>query len=133
MQRAIGVAPMRTIALIGAAVLILIGASMLRARKSRAPDSSAHAVLGFVIVATNPGFLVAWTGFAALLASFGRVGHVVPTAIGAAFGIVAWFLTLFALVARFRERFTDRTLLIITRVLGVVVIGFGVALAIIKR
>lgn len=131
-QRVLNAAPLRAIQLVGAVVLIAIGASMLRVRPVRPrSESSAHAVLGFVIVATNPGFLVAWTGFAALLASFGRAGHVLPTVLGAIVGIVAWFATLFALVSRVRV--SERALAIATRVLGVVVIGFGIAIAIVKR
>lgn len=132
-ERLLASAPWALLAVqaIGAVVLVLLGASMARARPAtaRTGDSPAHAVVGFVFVATNPGFLVVWAGFASMLASFGRVGHAVPTALGAVLGIVLWFLTLFAIVERARGRFSEGALSRVTRALGVVVIGFGVLVA----
>lgn len=130
-----GGAPLTAIRVVGCVVLCGLGASMLRARPL-SPREPTHAdvVLGFVLVATNPGFLVAWTGFAALLASHGllhpHARSVMPTAVGAVLGIVAWFVTLYALVGRLRERFTERVRVVITRVLGVAMIGFGIALVV---
>jgi threonine/homoserine/homoserine lactone efflux protein len=128
MERVIHAGALRLVQAVGAVVLIALGALMLRApRAARTESSPAHAVVGFVIVATNPGFLIAWLGFAAAIASFGRVAPI-ATALGAIAGIVLWFLTLYALVARFAVR--EETLRRITRVLGVAVIGFGVAVAV---
>jgi len=112
--------------IVSAIVLIVLGASMLRPRerKNEQPASSAHVLLGFVLVATNPGFLVAWTGFAALLASFHRVAYVGAIVAGAVVGIVLWFATLYAIVARVRFTAVDRA----KRVLGVLVIGFALAI-----
>jgi threonine/homoserine/homoserine lactone efflux protein len=112
--------------LVSAIVLVALGASMLRprARRSEQPASHAHVLLGFVIVATNPAFLVAWTAFAAMTAPLHL--RVAPVVLGGVVGIVLWFMTLFAIVARVRERFAivDK----LARVLGVVVIGFGLAM-----
>lgn len=125
-QRVVAGGALRAVSLVGAVVLVVLGALMLRPPRPReGPSSPAHAVVGFVIVATNPGFLVAWTGFAAALATFGRFAAL-PTALGAVVGIVAWFATLYALVTRFALR--PETLARVTRALGVVVIGFGLAL-----
>jgi len=112
--------------LLSALVLALLGASMLRRRAqlSEQPASNAHALLGFVIVASNPAFLVAWTAFAAMLAPVRP--SVAGVVAGATLGIVLWFMTLFAIVAHVRERFAglDR----VARVLGVVLIGFALAI-----
>ncbi len=129
-QRLLAAAPraMFGLQVVAAIVLLGLGASMLRSRaeKPEQPSSAAHVLLGFVLVATNPGFLVAWTGFAALLATFHRVAFVFAIVAGATVGIVLWFLTLYAIVARVRVARIDR----LTRAMGVVLVGFAIAIVI---
>ena len=125
--------------LVGALAIVLLGASLLRsslaARSAERPVERAGRsdfLVGFVIVAAHPGFLLTWTGLASLLVSSDGVPYSPRWAIvaGAFVGIVAWFITLFAMVARFRTLLSQRWLERAVRGLALLVIALGLALAI---
>ena len=86
-------------------------------------------VLGFTVTALNPTLIVTWTAAATTLFSSGLIGsapeHALPFALGAFGGIVAWFVTLVALLHRYRARISKTTLDKIVRVVGVLLIGLG--------
>ncbi len=125
--------------LLGAVAIVLLGASLLRssvaARSAEYPAERAGKsdfLVGFVIVAANPGFLLTWTGLASLLVGSDGVPYSPRWAIvaGAFLGIVAWFTTLVATVARFRTLLSQRWLERAVRGLALLVIALGLALAV---
>ncbi|MCC6899283.1 MAG: LysE family transporter [Polyangiaceae bacterium] len=115
----------------GAALLLVLGALLLRRRRGpvRAESGARGFVAGFVIVATNPGFVVTWSAVAAVVHASGLPalgGDRVPwLAAGAFAGIVLWFVLVAALAARHRERLTKNKIAKIVRGLGVVLLVLG--------
>jgi threonine/homoserine/homoserine lactone efflux protein len=124
--------------LVGAVAIVLLGASLLRSSVARSAEGAVEQagksefLVGFLIVAANPGFLLTWTGLASLLVGADGVPYSPRWALvaGACLGIVAWFMTLFALVARFRTLLSQRWLERAVRGLALLVIALGVALAV---
>lgn len=121
----------------GAVAIVLFGASLFRSAASAptgAPRGATKSdfLLGFVLVAANPAFLLTWTGLASLLVTSSGVPYSPRWAIvaGAFVGITAWFLVLFALVLRFRTLLSAGWLERIARGLALLVIGLGLALAV---
>jgi len=124
---------------VGAVVIVAFGISLFRSagrdatlgRAGRVAGKSDFA-FGFVVVGANPAFLLTWTGFATLLVNAQGLPLLPAWAVvaGAFVGIVTWFAALFALVLRFRRLLSARWLERAIRVIGVLVIGLGAALAI---
>jgi threonine/homoserine/homoserine lactone efflux protein len=123
----------------GAALLVLLGLSLLRRKEEDpkaiepAPQPRRALLLGFSLVALNPGFLMAWTGFAALLASTPLTlrgpTHAAAAGAGAFLGILGWFATLFVLVRSRATRIEPRAVHTLHRAVGVVLLGMGLWLA----
>lgn len=99
----------------GSALAIVMGLLMALLPAPREPgpprERAASALLaGFLLVALNPSFLATWLASCAVLRAHPSVASVVspPQApwlgLGAALGVLGWFLTLGALLERFRER-----------------------------
>lgn len=92
-------------------------------------DRGAGFLLGFTLVGTNPAFLIVWSSVATALYSHQVLSpesaRAPWLAIGAFFGIVAWFSTVFAIAARLGKRFEPRTLANVVRGLGVLLILAG--------
>ena len=87
--------------------------------------------LGFMLVALNPAFLVAWTAFVSLLES-GSLFALTMTArdapvlaFGAFVGIVGWFLTLLTMVSRNRARFSPENLRRVSLGVALLLIAIG--------
>jgi threonine/homoserine/homoserine lactone efflux protein len=119
-----------------AVLLTVLGVVFLR---SKQPEPSAveggaerawpSFLLGFTLTALNPTLLATWTAVVTMLysteiMSFSGV-NALPFATGACAGIASWFLILLALIRRFRERLTLRTLARVVRVVGVVLLGLA--------
>lgn len=97
----------------GGAIAITMGfaIALLPATKGEkpAPDRAASSVVvGFALVALNPSFLVTWVASCALLRAYPSVAsaatpaHAPFLSLGAVVGVVGWFMTLDALIRRFR-------------------------------
>lgn len=86
--------------------------------------------LGFTITALNPALVATWTAAVAIVSSLGIVtvnaAKALPFSAGAALGIVTWFWILLELMGRFRTRFRHTTLERTMRVMGVVLVLFGI-------
>ncbi len=131
------------IARASAAVIILVlGAAMIA---KRAPSSQpvapvtassgrSHYLVGFSLVALNPGFLVTWIGVAAAISGHSQLQaaseHPAWSALGAFVGVIGWFMVLLALARRGERAMTPRTIHRVTRGLGVVLVGIGLWLAV---
>jgi threonine/homoserine/homoserine lactone efflux protein len=121
------------LAIVGFGISLFRGAASMRSsHPAPAPSGKSAFVIGFVMVAANPGFLLTWTGLTSLLIGSDGVPYSPRWAVvlGAFVGIVAWFVALFRLVLRFRTRLTTRWLERAIRSLAALVIACGVALAI---
>jgi threonine/homoserine/homoserine lactone efflux protein len=124
---------------VGAVLLVLVGAALVRHKgewregesAAASPQKWRHgaALLGFSLVALNPAFLITWAGFAALVASVFPLSPgplLAPAvALGAFLGIVGWFATLLALVHRHSVRVSPRTVIMLLRCTGVLLILMG--------
>jgi threonine/homoserine/homoserine lactone efflux protein len=103
--------------LVGAGLLLALGLIMvLRRVRGAAPADPARPArgrkrsltLGFLITALNPTLIVTWSAAVAALHATGLVAMdrraALPFAGSVATGIIAWFLTLLWLVAKWRSR-----------------------------
>lgn len=121
----------------GAAV-ILTGLGVVLARRRASPvveREEAHGgssfFLGFTLTALNPTLIATWAAAITTLFSTGwldfSVAEGVPFAIASGFGIFGWFALLIAIMRRYRDRFKPQTLNRVVRVMGVFLIGIGIA------
>lgn len=105
----------RGVAVVGPLLALAVGVALVAARPLArpAPSASPRAFTwlgGFLLVALNPSFLLAWLGSCALLASHDATraavapGSAVPLAAGAALGAFAWYAILVQLLSRHAER-----------------------------
>jgi threonine/homoserine/homoserine lactone efflux protein len=84
---------------------------------------------------TNPTTVLS---FLAILAALGmgnqrRWGLTVFLVGGIFCGSMVWWIVLSSIVNRFRDRFNDRTLLLMNRIAGIAIGGFGVAAFVLLR
>jgi threonine/homoserine/homoserine lactone efflux protein len=79
--------------------------------------------LGFSITAINPMILLSWSACIATLGVEVPRALVLPFALGAAFGVLAWF----GLLVVFARRLRPAQVLLARRVLAVALIGAGLA------
>jgi threonine/homoserine/homoserine lactone efflux protein len=120
----------------GSALAIVAGLAIARTPPARpepadASRAASAAATGFLFVALNPSFLATWLASCALLRAHPALATTVTgdrataLALGAAIGVVCWFATLAALIARHRDRLAawHRQLI---RTLGLVLVGIGV-------
>lgn len=119
----------------GAVVLIALGVVFLTKRDTEPRDVPegrdapvASFALGAWICAINPTLVATWTGVVTVLHGSGLVelrgAMAWPFAVGCALGIAGWFVTLLALIRRYRERFSEAVLRRVMRgVGGLLVIG----------
>jgi threonine/homoserine/homoserine lactone efflux protein len=129
----------------GVAALVLIALGLRFATTRSKPDAEVVAppsnvgnkrsfLLGITITALNPTLIVTWTAAVATLRSLHWVSrdvtHALPFSIGVWAGIIAWFSVLLTLLARFKGRFHTSTLDRVVRVMGVVLVGFGLWFAV---
>jgi len=119
--------------LVSGALLIVLGALMLLPRRSRAApkrEAVRGFATGFVLVGTNPAFLLTWSAVAAVAYGHGWLaldaGRVPWLAAGSFAGVVLWFALVAALARRYRERFRRELLERLVRGLGVGLVAFGV-------
>ena len=123
------------IRLVGGVLLIVMGAVLVLSRKRtrRRPITAAdlaHTFLSaFMITITNPitvfAFLAifAGLGFTESVTSFGAAGLFVG---GVFLGAALWWLSLSAMVARFRDKVSQGTLAAIKGASGYLILGFGI-------
>lgn len=127
---------------VGSALTVLVGvALMLAARRPVSVESPppgsplgffSGVLAGFALVAFNPSFLATWTLSCAVLRSRPSVASVVEPArapvlaLGAAAGVVGWFLVLGAVVRRHRRRLSALRVWLL-RGLGLALVIAGVA------
>jgi threonine/homoserine/homoserine lactone efflux protein len=136
----------------GAAILMALGLVMLlRKVRGSAPAGSAPAgsatstprtangnkrsfALGFLITAINPTLLVTWTAAVTGLNATGLLAmdrsEALPFAVAACIGIVAWFLTLLWLVAKWRSRLSLESMGRVMKGMGATLVGLGAWMAI---
>jgi threonine/homoserine/homoserine lactone efflux protein len=121
--------------LAGGLLLCALGAATLLRRPTIREDLDDHLTLlgsfasAFALTLANPitvlAFLAIYTGF-----GLGHIaGHRIDGATlvaGVFLGAAAWWLLVTIGTALFRDRFTDKGLLWITRASGLAIIGFGV-------
>ncbi|MBW2528342.1 MAG: LysE family transporter [Deltaproteobacteria bacterium] len=119
-----------------AIILTVLGVVFLRAKQAEPESSDASAerawpsfLLGVTLTALNPTLLATWTAAVTTLYSADVLtfsgANAPPFAFGACVGIASWFLLLLALIRRFRERLTLRTLARVVRVVGVFLLGLA--------
>jgi threonine/homoserine/homoserine lactone efflux protein len=120
----------------GGCLLILIGIRYYRKQpqglkepKSRKAEGSGFAV-AFLLNLTNPTTVLS---FLAVLAVLGLGGHR-PSLLslllvaGIFCGAMLWWTILSTVVNQFRDRFTDRTMLLMNHIAGVAIGGFGIVM-----
>jgi threonine/homoserine/homoserine lactone efflux protein len=120
----------------GAVILLVLGVALVRRGHPREPARAhrpaAHgdAVLGFTITALNPTLIATWSAAVTTLHGTGLVrastGLALPFSLAVCVGIVAWFAVLLALVKRFGEKMSQRTIVVMVRVMGVMLLGLAV-------
>jgi threonine/homoserine/homoserine lactone efflux protein len=81
-------------------------------RPARAPSESraGPALLGFSLVALNPGFVLTWASVAAALHTSGLLVRPNELALGVLAGIVAWFWLVMMLARKLGERAGQQTM-----------------------
>ena len=131
----------------GAAILLALGLVMLlRKVRGSAPAGSATSTprtangnkrsfaLGFLITAINPTLLVTWTAAVTGLNATGLLAmdrsEALPFAAAACIGIVAWFLTLLWLVAKWRSRLSLESMGRFIKGMGAALVGLGAWMAV---
>ena len=130
------------IRLFGGILLVVIGISYffkrpepLNAQKQDRASAYSDLRSTFLLTLTNPTTVLS---FLALLAALGmgdpRRWWLTVFLIGGIFcGSMAWWIVLSSIVNRFRDRFNDRTLLLMNRIAGIAIGGFGVAAFVLRR
>jgi threonine/homoserine/homoserine lactone efflux protein len=130
------------IRLFGGILLVVIGISYffkrpepLSAQKQDRASVYSDLRSTFLLTLTNPTTVLS---FLALLAALGmgdpRRWWLTLFLIGGIFcGSMAWWIVLSSIVNRFRDRFSDRTLLLMNRFAGLAIGGFGVAAFVLNR
>ena len=130
------------IRLFGGILLVAIGISYffkrpepLNARKLDRASAYSDLRSTFLLTLTNPTTVLS---FVALLAALGmgdpRRWWLTVVLIGGIFcGSMAWWIVLSSIVNHFRDRFSDRTLLLMNRLAGLAIGGFGVAAFVLNR
>jgi threonine/homoserine/homoserine lactone efflux protein len=122
------------IRMVGGILLVLIGAwyyfkqpESLSKHESGEAERSDYAST-FLLTLTNPTTVFS---FMAVLASLGLGGEKTSwitlfLVLGIFSGSMLWWIALTAIVNRFRDRFHDRTMLLMNRIAGLAIGGFGV-------
>jgi len=130
------------IRLFGGVLLVVIGISYffkrpdpLNAQKQDRASAYSDLRSTFLLTLTNPTTVLS---FLALLAALGmgdpRQWWLTVFLIGGIFcGSMAWWIVLSSIVNHFRDRFSDRTLLLMNRFAGLAIGGFGVAAFVLSR
>ena len=130
------------IRLFGGILLVVIGISYffkrpepLNAQKQGRGSAYSDLRSTFLLTLTNPTTVLS---FLALLAALGmgdpRQWWLTVFLVGGIFcGSMVWWIVLSSIVNRFRDRFNDRTLLLMNRVAGLAIGGFGVAAFVLRR
>ena len=119
---------------LAAVILTALAISFLRMKnvataggQARADTAWASFTLGFTITALNPTLIATWTAVVTTLYSTDLLsfstGKAYPFAAGTLSGIAIWFLTLLGLIRAYKDRFSPRTLTVILRVVGVMLLG----------
>jgi threonine/homoserine/homoserine lactone efflux protein len=99
------------------AILLIVLAVVLCRSPERAPPEpparrAGPALLGFLLVALNPGFPLTWASVASALYASGLLPEstrlAVPLALGVLAGIVAWFALVMSLARRIGQRVGER-------------------------
>jgi threonine/homoserine/homoserine lactone efflux protein len=125
----------------GAVILVALGVHLVRLREpppgENGDDESGQKrsfLLGFTVTALNPTLLATWPAAVAALHSAGIVpvsgSNALPYAVGISGGIVAWFAMLLHLLRRHQRLFRAARLQRIVHVLGLLIIGVGLWMAV---
>jgi threonine/homoserine/homoserine lactone efflux protein len=130
------------IRLFGGILLVVIGISYffkrpppLQAQKQNRGSAYADMKSTFLLTLTNPTTVLS---FLALLAALGmgdpRQWWLTVFLVGGIFcGSMLWWIVLGSIVNHFRDRFSDRGLLLMNRFAGLAIGGFGVAAFMLRR
>src|ERR1035437_6074031 len=131
------------IRLFGGILLVVIGAAYffkrppdsLNAQEQGRRSASSDLRSAFLLTLTNPTTVLS---FLALLAALGMGDRrpwwsTVFLVAGIFCGSMAWWIVLSSIVNHFRERFSDRTLLLMNRIAGLAIGGFGIASFVLRR
>jgi threonine/homoserine/homoserine lactone efflux protein len=126
----------------GGILLVVIGIAYffkrparLDARKQDRASASSDIRSTFLLTLTNPTTVLS---FVALLAALGmgdpRHWWLTVFLVGGIFcGSMVWWIVLSSIVYHFRDRFNDRLLLLMNRLAGLAIGGFGVAAFVFRR
>jgi len=126
----------------GGILLVVIGIAYffkrparLDARKQDRASASSDIRSTFLLTLTNPTTVLS---FVALLAALGmgdpRHWWLTVFLVGGIFcGSMVWWIVLSSIVYNFRDRFNDRLLLLMNRLAGLAIGGFGVAAFVFRR
>jgi threonine/homoserine/homoserine lactone efflux protein len=125
----------------GAVVLLVLGVTFWRrqtaedsgASEADVPPPRDHAwqsfALGAWICAINPTLIATWTAVVTTVHGSGLVDFegrmAIPFAIGCAVGIAGWFLTLLAIIRRYRDSFSNAVLRRLMKVVAVFLVAVG--------
>jgi threonine/homoserine/homoserine lactone efflux protein len=123
--------------MLGSGLLMALGLVMLLTpAREAAPQAQSRGkgrkrsfTLGFLVTAVNPTLIVTWTAAVAGLHATGLLAmdraQALPFAAAACCGIIAWFLTLLALVRRWQDRVSVQALGRFKRSMGAVLVAVG--------
>ena len=124
--------------LVGAGLLLALGLAMILRRVQGAVPApppvpgrgrKRSLALGFLVTAVNPTLIVTWSAAVAALHATGLVdmerAAALPFAGSVAAGIIAWFLTLLWLVARWRSRMSLGAMARFMRLMGAALVAAG--------
>ncbi|MFO7738051.1 MAG: LysE family transporter [Desulfatiglandaceae bacterium] len=123
---------------LGAVILILVAVTIFtKDPQHESPLTPAKGLFGafsstFLMALANPMPIVVFTAALAAMGVQGWKGVYTSTAawaLGVFCGSALWSFILAGVVGRFRLKFNSRQLRIITKISGVIIFGFGVALA----
>lgn len=115
----------------GAALCLILGVILLRHKpkppQERPPEARDRGLKrslagGFLITAVNPTLIVSWTAALTALHATGLFildpRRAIPFAVGVLGGIITWFITLLALVRRFKSRLSHAAIHGFIKVMG---------------
>lgn len=124
------------ITIVGGCVILALGTVTLRKKGIRQSDETAHLVAdlstGFGIAIMNPGMILLFLFACSITKTSGpyAMNESIPLLIGAFIGTFIWWLVLCTLMKVLRKRITDRVYTVLNRVLGTILIIFGIGVII---
>lgn len=124
------------ITIVGGIIILILGTVTLRKKGIRQSDESAHLVAdfssGFGIAIMNPGMILLFLFACSITKTSGPYtrSQSLPLLAGTLIGTLLWWLVLCSIMKILRKRITDRVYTVLNRVLGAILIIFGLGVII---